>query len=520
VDAVEDGDGAVTLPLVLLVNPRVVRRRNARLPLSLLTLAAGLEGKARVRIVDGNFDDDARATVLAALAAERPALLGVTVMPGPQVAPAIALSKAVRERAPGVPIVWGGYFPTLYPDAALAAPYVDVVVRGPGEAALVDLVRAFGSGDRAPALAGIEGISWKDGDHVVHGAERPLRPPDVLPPLPYELLGDVPRFLQPTVLGQRTAVHQAAIGCRHRCSFCGVVSMFDGKTLVPPAERVARDLLVLKERHGADAVQFYDHNFFDREETTVALAEALAPVGLPYWCYARTDALARFPARTWELVRRSGLRMVFMGAEAASDEALRRMHKGARVEETLEATRRCREAGIVPELSFVLGGPGGDEAEIETTLRFIRKLKAIHPACEVILYFWTPTPRRRRAECPDLAAEAPAHEPDPGKARAAPDRLDLPATPEEWAEPEWVDFVCHRNAPWLSPRMRRRIDDFATVLGCRFPTVQDVRLPRWGKAVLSAAASWRWAAGAYGRPAELYALRRVLPLKRPEAEGL
>ena len=99
-------------------------------------------------------------------------------------------------------------------------------------------------------------------------------------------------------------------------------------------------------------------------------------------------------------------------------------------------------------------------------------------------------------------------------------QLDLPTTPEEWAEPEWVDFVCHRNAPWLSPRMRRRIDDFATVLGCRFPTVQDVRLPRWGKAVLSAAASWRWAAGAYGGPAELHALRRVLPLKRPEAEGL
>ncbi len=500
----------MTLPLVLLVNPRVVRRRNARLPLSLLTLAAGLEGKARCRIVDANFDDDATATLLSSLAAERPALVGVTVMPGPQVAPAIALSTAVRERHPDVPIVWGGYFPTLYPDAALAAPYVDVVVRGPGEATLADLLAALGAAKGARSLANVTGISWKAGGRVVHNAERPLGPPDALPPLPYELLGDVSRFLQPTYLGLRTAVHQAAIGCRHRCSFCGVVSMFDGKTLLPPAERVARDLLVLKERHGADAVQFYDHNFFDREETTVPLAEALSRVGLPYWCYARTDALARFPARTWELVKRSGLRMVFMGAEAASDEALRRMHKGARVDETLEATRRCREAGIVPELSFVLGGPGDAEDEIETTLRFIRKLKEIHPACEVILYDWTPTPRRRRAEA-EAATEG---------GERPPTALQLPTTPEEWTEPEWVDFVCHRNAPWLSPRTRRRIDDFATVLGCRFPTVQDVRLPRWGKTVLSAAASWRWAAGAYSRPAELHALRRALPLKRPEAEGL
>jgi radical SAM superfamily enzyme YgiQ (UPF0313 family) len=196
------------------------------------------------------------------------------------------------------------------------------------------------------------------------------------------------------------------------------------------------------------------------------------------------------------------------------------MHKGARVEETLEATRRCREAGIVPELSFVLGGPGEGEEEIEATLRFIRKLKTIHPASEVILYFWTPTPRRRRAEGALLVAGDRPLKAGTVASGGAPEDLDLPTTPEEWTEPEWVDFVCHRNAPWLSPRMRRRIDDFATVLGCRFPTVQDVRLPRWGKAVLSAAASWRWAAGAYGRPAELHALRRALPLKRPEAEGL
>lgn len=508
----------MTLPSVLLVNPRVARRRNARLPLSLLTLAAGLEGRARCRIVDGNFEDDTRRTVLDAIAAERPALVGVTVMPGPQVAPAIAISKAVRERHPEVPVVWGGYFPTLYPDAALAAGYVDVVVRGPGEAALAELVEASASGrlGNGGTLAEVAGISWKDEGRAVHNADRPLGPPDALPPLPYELLGDVSRFLQPTFLGSRTAVHQAAVGCRHRCSFCGVVSMFDGRTRLPAAERVARDLLVLKERHGANAVQFYDHNFFDREETSVPLLEALARAGLPYWCYARPDALARFEARTWELVKRSGMRMVFMGAEASSDEALRRMHKGTRVEETLEATRRCREAGIVPELSFVLGGPGDPEAEIEGTLRFIRRLKTVHPASEVILYFWTPTPRRNRGHAEPHGAAAAV--PPGGPATA--DALDLPATPEEWTEPAWVDFVCHRNAPWLTERTRRRVDDFATVLGCRFPTVQDTRLPSWGKSVLSAAASWRWATGAYARPAELRLLRRALPLKRPEAEGL
>jgi len=31
-----------------------------------------------------------------------------------------------------VPIVWGGYFPSLYTDASLNAGYVDFVVKGQG----------------------------------------------------------------------------------------------------------------------------------------------------------------------------------------------------------------------------------------------------------------------------------------------------------------------------------------------------------------------------------------------------
>ena len=515
----------MSLPALLLVNPRACSTRSARLPLSLLALAAALEGKAESRILDGNVEPDLREKLLAALDATPHALLAVTVMPGPQVAPAIAISRAVKERHPSLPVVWGGYFPTLYASAAINAPYVDVVVRGPGEETLADLARilpgagaptALSSASDTSALRSIPGITFKEAGAAVHNVDRPFRPPDHFPPAPLEKLGDLARWLQPTVLGRRTAVHQAAIGCRYRCSFCGVVSMFDGKTHLSGPARVAAAVRRLATDHGADAVQFYDNNFFDREETTIPLLEALATARLPYWCYARPDALAGFSTRSWELARRSGLSMAFLGAEASSDEVLRSMHKGARVESTLEAARRCREYGVVPEFSFVLGGPSDPEGEVERTFEFIRRLKALHPACEVILYFWTPTPRRS----PEALRRGTPLSIAPVATKDGESPLDLPESPEEWTEPRWVDFVCHRNAPWITPAIRRRVDDFATVLSCRFPTVQDVRLPRWGKAILSGAASWRWGARSYSRPFELEALRRLLPLRRPEAEGL
>ena len=106
-------------------------------------------------------------------------MLAVTVMPGPQMVAAIPLCRAFREKYPKVPIVWGGYFPSLFTDAALNAKYVDFVVRWQGEDTfleLIDAVRAGGGYNR------MRGLSYKDqfGLHV-HNAERPLRSPGDFP---------------------------------------------------------------------------------------------------------------------------------------------------------------------------------------------------------------------------------------------------------------------------------------------------------------------------------------------------
>ena len=106
---------------VVLINPRMCSRRSVRLPLSLLALGAVLEGEFDYEIIDGNIDPDPIGSALAAVARGPCALVGMTVMPGPQVAPAIALATAIRVAHPDVPIAWGGYFPTLYPDAAINA---------------------------------------------------------------------------------------------------------------------------------------------------------------------------------------------------------------------------------------------------------------------------------------------------------------------------------------------------------------------------------------------------------------
>jgi anaerobic magnesium-protoporphyrin IX monomethyl ester cyclase len=513
------GQGAV-----LLINPRTSRPRSTRLPLSVLNLAAVLEGRRPWQVLDGNLAPPVEPALRAL--AERPhALVGVTVMPGPQVAPAIEISAAIRARFPAVPIVWGGYFPTLYPDAAINAPYVDYLVRGQGEATVVELLsRLADAGPPGPrdsaadptAIAEVAGLSWKRGGAAVHNAARPIVHPDGLPLLPYARLDDVRGYLRPSFMGRRTAVYQLALGCRFKCEFCGVVSMWNGATELGAPERLLAELGMLRDRWGADGVQFYDNNFFNHEESSVPVLEALAKLNLPWWCFARADTLARFSASTWQAIRRSRLRMAYIGAEAASDEVLNRMRKGSRVDHTLEVAARCREHGIIPEFSFVLGGPDDPEGEIEKTLGFIRKVKATNPDAEIVLYFYSPTPQVDRA----------ALRREPGRAhlpvleRYGPGGPALPKTPEEWTEPRWIDWVCHQDAPWLTPRLRRRVLDFARVLACRFPTVQDERTPGWGKAVLRNLARWRYTTGTYRHPLELRAAQKVFRLRDPRVESV
>jgi radical SAM superfamily enzyme YgiQ (UPF0313 family) len=479
----------------------MVGKRHARFPLAVLSLQSALAGRHSTTILDGNIDRDFVATA-AHLVGEGIDAVGVTVMGGPQLTSAIAVSRAIRARAPRLPIIWGGAFPTICPDATLNSCYVDYAVRGQGEATLTELLDAH-AGD-AGALSAIRGLSWRRDGEIVHNAERAFSAASLDRPLFYEALNDPRQYLPKTYLGERTAGYQAGLGCRFRCTFCGVAAMYRGRMALPPVARLQEDLGYLRDGLGADAIQFYDHNFFDREPDMVPILEVLARFEMPWWCYARADALADLSERSWALVSKSGLRMAYIGAESPSDRLLHDIRKGTRCDQTLAAIEQCRRHGVIPELSFMLAPPQDPEGETERTFEFIRRIKRLHPATEIMIYIYTPYPTRGDNTNVQAARMADALRDRAGRP------IEFPRTADGWAEPRWLNYWCHTDAPWLSQPLRRRIMDFTTILGCRFPTVMDIRASEWGKAALRAMASWRYRFRHYDNPWELRVSRKLI----------
>ena len=488
--------------MIILFHPRAVRPKNRRFPLAILSIAAVLEGKEEYVIVDGNLDPHPDRTIEKIVADHEVELLAVSVMPGPQMVAAMELCRDFRVKHKSVPIVWGGYFPSLYTDATLNANYVDFAIKGQGEEVILELIAAL-RGNKV--FNGIGNLSYKDmfGLHV-HNATRPLRSPNDFPELPYHRLDQVNKYLLPTFLGRRTAVHHASIGCPFRCQFCGVVPIFDGRQKVEAAERTADVLTRLQKTYGIDAVQFYDNNFFLNESHAYRQAELLVPLNLRWWCEGRIDTMLRYSDDTLRLIRRAGAKMIFFGAESGSDKTLLAMNKRITTEQTLDLASRIRKFDIIPEFSFVVGNPEDPELDTRETIEFVRKIKRLNPDAEIIVQHYIPTPH------PD------------GMFGKIDSKIEFPRTPEEWATDRWFNFTIRKDPhlPWLPRHVKRRIDNFELVINSRWPTVQDVHLPSWGRVMLQSLSSWRYATGIYGAPLELQWAQKLVALRKPRWESL
>jgi tRNA A37 methylthiotransferase MiaB len=487
--------------MIILYYPRLAKPKNRRFPLSVLALAAVLEGREDYEIVDGNLETDPGAVIAGLCRQHHVELLAVSVMPGPQMVSAMHSCKRFRAQFPHIPVVWGGYFPSVYKDAALNADYVDYVVRGQGEHTLLELIASLrGRGE----FSAITGLSYKtyDGEHR-HNRERAMLGPDAFPWSPFHRL-PVEKYLRPSYFGKRTAAHQASIGCPFQCRFCAIGVAFGNKEKMESPARTEAIMRHLVERYGVDGVQFYDMNFFMREDHTVELMERLEPLNLRWWCEGRIDIISRYSPATLNAIRRAGCAMIFFGAESGSDWVLKEMNKGITTGQTIEVAKRMKEVGIVPEFSFVVGNPNDPERDTRETITFIRYIKQLNPATEIIVQHYTPVPQLKNMY---------------GNVDA---KIDFPSTPEEWATKRWYDFTVRVNPsmPWMKDSTRKLIDNFETVVACRWPTVQDIQAPAWSRKLLTLLSSWRYAFQLYAFPFELHLAHQFIQLRKPKVESI
>lgn len=433
---VANGGGRNRYPLamrkkVVLYNPRCVFWT---MPLALIAVGSALDAtKYEVVIVDGRLERDPLGALRRHLD-DRTVCFGVTVLTGAPIRDALAATRLARGLMPELPIVWGGWHPSLFPTECLEEPGVTAVVTAQGEETFVELVERFAKGE---GPQGVAGSTSRLGGRAVAGPKREMKDLNDLPPLRYEL-SEVERYFE--AKGRRQLDYISSQGCRFRCSFCADPFVYErGWSGIAP-ERMGEELESLWKRHRFDDLNLQDETYFTHRKRVMGISEQILNRGLKFsWAATmRADQGNRLTDDEWALVKRSGLRRVMVGVESGSQEMMDWLQKDVKLEQVFATAEKMIRHGITGIFPFIVGFPDETDESVEATIQVIKQLRAMSSTFQISVYFYQPYPGSPIA---DLAWKR---------------GYKQPTSLEEWSN---FDYVGSRG-PWVTQEKWERIQRF------------------------------------------------------------
>ncbi|MBI3696655.1 MAG: B12-binding domain-containing radical SAM protein [Acidobacteria bacterium] len=475
--------------------------QEATAPLGILAVATPLlRAGYEVCIVDSTITPNFRKRVIDELADAL--CLAVSLVTGPMIRETVEIGRAAKKLYPELPVIVGGWHPSLLPDQTLAADFVDVVVKGQGEEALLEVVRRL---EQCASLKGIAGVGYKQDGQLVFNLPRPLKPIRELPPKAYHL-ADFDAYER--VCGRRWAMYISSLACPYSCSYCTNQGVYGRQWNALEPEQAAEEMADLVARYRLALLWVVDDNFLVDRERAVGIAEGLVRRGVKFdWSIqASTNLVARLTVEELKLLRRAGLSQVSQGADSGSLKVLDLMNKDFQKIETIyTAAEKLHQAGIRPSFNLIFAYPGEGDQERRESIRLMMNICRRYPGAEFWTNIFTPYPG------------APVME------RAAELGIEVPKSFEGWAD----FFPRYTVLPWLNGRRHRRLQtmrEYMRVAFHRVPIGADRRhwAARAVQQAISLPARWRLDHDLYGFPFELWlkkAADRIFQPPKPKVDA-
>lgn len=411
------------------------------------------------------------------------------MLTGPHISAAIRVSQAVKRHCPQLPIVFGGWHPSLATEQTLREPFVDAIVRGQGELTLVELCQRIAAGEE---WHGVRGLSFKDATgKIVHEPERPVANINDLPRPAYQLADP---GVYAASSGVRQLAYTSSVGCPYQCNYCTDQVFYKRRFNAYRVDRVVSDLGELVPRYGIEHVPLFDSNFLVDRKRAVAIAKGIIESRVRFrWDFqTSTDFLALMSEEDVGLLAQSGVRHIGFGTESASQEVLALMNKRFQhVEQMVETARKTHGAGIHVVFNIILGYPGETAAQREQTFQIMSNIAREFPNVSFSPNIFTPYPGI--PIWPQLK-EMGVREPQ--------------------SLQEWETLALGTNVlPWLRGeelrKLRRSLEYFLLNNQIRKLTKQIPWGQRSFRRVLGAPVRWRIGKSRYSFPWELWLSRAV-----------
>jgi len=330
------------------------------------------------------------------------AVVGVslTTLQASRVGEMLQRLRGLRKPIPGGddPLwVAGGPHPTASPEDTLAIGF-DIVVRGEGEATLLDLLKTVAAGAN---LDQVPGIVFRDrcGQPRTTAGRSEGIDLNAYPPFP---------------LWRRQVVGPIEItrGCPFACGYCQTSHLLGRRPRHRNIEVIARFAAVIRQA-GLRDVRVITPNAFSYgsadgrslnlpalEGLLAALRETLGGAGrLFFGTFPSEVRPEHVNQTTLGLVKRyANNGNLLIGAQSGSQRMLDRCGRGHTVEDVFQAAAGTVAAGLVPLVDFIFGLPGETPDDLQSTVDVIRRLAGM--GAKIHAHTFMPLPQTRFAQAP------------------------------------------------------------------------------------------------------------------------
>jgi ribosomal peptide maturation radical SAM protein 1 len=292
--------------------------------------------------------------------------------------PSLALASLVKQRWPGIRVVFGGANCEDVMGVTLHRlfPFVDFVCTGEADASFPELVQRLKYGH---PVSGLRGVVWRDhGRSVYGGSAAPVEDIDALPQPDYDEYFErwdrspLRARIRPSLL------MESARGCwwgeKAHCTFCGLNGLtmsFRGKS----AERTLDEFFRLAARYpSATCVRFTDNIMAPGHFKTVLpeIAKQGSTRDIIF------EVKANLKKEQIKTLAAAGV-TVQAGIESLSTHTLKLMDKGSNALMNIQTLKWCRQYGVPADWNLLYGFPGEQPEDYRRTRDLVPLLTHLDP---------------------------------------------------------------------------------------------------------------------------------------------
>lgn len=363
---------------VLLINPptNIIKDKYEQLGIGYLAAVLRKEN-IDVKIIDVPIMDMSTKNVLNIIKYTDPKIIGITIPFQDSAKEAFDFINEIRKEDFNGHISVGGIYPTFsYEEIMTLYPSIDSIVIGEGEVTFLELVKKILD---MKDWRDTKGIAYNKNGKIIRNDDRPLI--EDLDSIPFTARDTLPMVLE------RSGVSSilSSRGCYGRCSFCSVgpfFSQFGAKYRLRSCENVLDEIDMLYYKYNVKNLFFNDAEFIGGKgkgyERAYNLSENIIKkkYDLRFSIQCRVNDVDE---ELFTVLKKAGLRRVFLGVESGSQSILDRFNKDVTVGDNIKALKILNKLGLYISMGFIMFDPEINFKELSENIEFIRNAKALIP---------------------------------------------------------------------------------------------------------------------------------------------